>query len=553
MIALVVLGLALLPGGAAARTAYYTGSEEVEGFAAPVDLETGTVGTQVPVATEGSPGDVAISPDGSTAYVTSFEGLARIDIATNTALSSIPMVTEPWAIAISPDGARAYTANLFDESVSVIDLASGAEVGTPIPVGEFPSAIAVAPDGARVYVANPLEGTVSVIDTATDTVTATVPVGKFPQGIAVTPDGARVYVTNEFDSTVSVIDVATNAVTATVPVGVAGRGVAIAPAGDRAFVVPYEGSVVPIDLATNTVDAAIPFSYLSADIAILPDDSRAYLTNRSQIVPRQSLLPLNLATDAFESDFELSGEEVEALAIVPDQPPHAAFSASPGSTSPGKKVAFDAGASTDPDGSVARYDWNFGDGTSAANAGPTPKHSYTKAGTYHVTLTTTDNEGCSTRIVFTGQTTYCNGSAVASATRTVKVKSNCPRIAANATSFKPKVRPGHVVPGVRVRLATGKSAKLTVRAKLLWKRHGRSRSTKLGKLSVNVDRWRRVRFPIPASIRRALPLGTLVTVKLRIKARFHGVGGCAATTANRTLRVRVVKVFPHAVQKNRSR
>jgi hypothetical protein len=97
-------------------------------------------------------------------------------------------------------------------------------------------------------------------------------------------------------------------------------------------------------------------------------------------------------------------------------------------------IAFNAGASSDPDGSIARYDWSFGDQGQALNGGPTPHHAYRKPGRYRVTLTLTDNEGCSTALVFTGQTASCNGSAAASQTQTVKVAYpgvgvKCPRSA----------------------------------------------------------------------------------------------------------------------------
>src|SRR5262249_36491895 len=59
-------------------------------------------------------------------------------------------------------------------------------------------------------------------------------------------------------------------------------------------------------------------------------------------------------------------------------------------------------------------------GQSLANGGPTPSHTY-KPGSYTATLTVTDNEGCSTRFVFTGQTASCNGSGVAAVSRTVGI------------------------------------------------------------------------------------------------------------------------------------
>jgi len=56
----------------------------------------------------------------------------------------------------------------------------------------------------------------------------------------------------------------------------------------------------------------------------------------------------------------------------------------------GVSVSFDGSASHDPDGTIAAYDWDFGDGGTAA--GPTPVHTYTQDGTYEVTLVVTDNE-----------------------------------------------------------------------------------------------------------------------------------------------------------------
>ncbi len=58
-------------------------------------------------------------------------------------------------------------------------------------------------------------------------------------------------------------------------------------------------------------------------------------------------------------------------------------------------VAFNGTASTDPDGTIVRYDWDFGDGTVLTDAGPTPTHTYTTVGIYNVTLTVTDDDGLS--------------------------------------------------------------------------------------------------------------------------------------------------------------
>ena len=71
-------------------------------------------------------------------------------------------------------------------------------------------------------------------------------------------------------------------------------------------------------------------------------------------------------------------------------PPQARFSFAAG---PGLLVLFDASASLDSDGSVVSYDWDFGDGSIANDAGPTTRHTYTQQQSYHVILTVTDNHG----------------------------------------------------------------------------------------------------------------------------------------------------------------
>jgi PKD repeat protein len=65
-------------------------------------------------------------------------------------------------------------------------------------------------------------------------------------------------------------------------------------------------------------------------------------------------------------------------------------------------VAFDARASSDPDGSIASYAWDFGDGSEQVTTlTPTTSHRFPAAGSYTVTLRVTDGEGASRAVAQT--------------------------------------------------------------------------------------------------------------------------------------------------------
>jgi PKD repeat protein len=83
------------------------------------------------------------------------------------------------------------------------------------------------------------------------------------------------------------------------------------------------------------------------------------------------------------------------LFVIPagngNQPPVAAINATPTSGLAPLTVAFNGSGSSDADGTIASYSWDFGDSTNATGA--TASHTYNTAGTYTARLTVTDDDG----------------------------------------------------------------------------------------------------------------------------------------------------------------
>ncbi|NER83217.1 MAG: PKD domain-containing protein [Leptolyngbya sp. SIO1D8] len=78
--------------------------------------------------------------------------------------------------------------------------------------------------------------------------------------------------------------------------------------------------------------------------------------------------------------------------VVPlnDYPPIVSFDPTSNNEEP-LKIDLDASASVDPDGNIASYEWDFGDGNSGS--GVTASHTYDAHGDYTITLTITDDDG----------------------------------------------------------------------------------------------------------------------------------------------------------------
>jgi DNA-binding beta-propeller fold protein YncE len=290
---------------APARTAYvYLGS----GTVVPISLATNVPGTPIKVPGGGGDGGLdvtpaAATPNGRTIYELGAGNdggtVTAIDTATNTAGRTITLPNfQPIDIAIAPNGKTAYVGG--EEDVVPINLATNT-ADKPIRIPTRSWAMAFTPDGKTLYVLNPFERSVTPISTATNTALApirlTVPKTAFGYlfDIAVTPNGKTAYVLygvqggRPYANWVIPINLATNTALGPIEIQTPGlaSGLVIAHGGRTAYVLSTR-AVTPIDTTTNQAEPAIDLPANAGNaysIALAPDGKMMYALSPRGVVP----------------------------------------------------------------------------------------------------------------------------------------------------------------------------------------------------------------------------------------------------------------------------
>ena len=323
--------IAVIPATAAAsmttiadqgRRAYLnTGS-----FAWVVDTATNKVITTIERG--GFPGDIVLTPNGAQALVVGNGAVLAVDTATN-AVTKIRIPMAPVAIALTPDGSEAYVTDLYANAVTVIDTATDKITGSfALPTSD-PSAapwlgrLAFSPDGRTLYVVD--NGNILVVDTASHRVTGTITIGVGGGEVgqlAVTADGSTLYVGD--GTRVVVVDTATDKVSAGIALfgtGDTGSGsVALSPDGTALYATGFTGfigSLSVVDTATDTITTTLNLpAYDETDtavaVAVVPGGTQAYLTNGAE----GTVSVIDTATDTVSSTIDV-GKLPFAVAIGP--------------------------------------------------------------------------------------------------------------------------------------------------------------------------------------------------------------------------------------------
>jgi YVTN family beta-propeller protein len=271
---------------------------------AVIDPETLKTVGQVPTGV--GPHEVAVSADGRTAYVANYgdqrtigSTLSIVDVATQKETKRLDLgeLRRPHGIAEkngsiyftselkkcvarynpklgkvdwmaqtdqeathmlvpSPDGRRLYTANIFSNTVSIVEISTGKT--TVVKVGPKPEGLDISPDGKELWVGHNDDGGVSIIDTDSGTVSQTLAVCRMPIRLKFTPDGKRVLISDPQRGELYVYDAKARKEITHLPIGAAAVGILVSPDGKRAFVAAMgDNEVVIVDLASLKVSGTI--------------------------------------------------------------------------------------------------------------------------------------------------------------------------------------------------------------------------------------------------------------------------------------------------------
>ncbi len=190
----------------------------------------------------------------------------------------------PAGIALSPDGDHLYVAENLDDSLAVIDVASG-DVVSRVPAGRYPYGVVTAADGTVystawdgifVRVWKPYDNWLNLDDS--------IAVGRHPSSMLLSPDGSRLYITSASTDRITIVDTRKDSVIGeirdTIPNGT-GEGstpdaLALSTSGDTLYIAEGDNNAVAVfalnsGASGGTLLGRIPVEWYPSALAVEHD------------------------------------------------------------------------------------------------------------------------------------------------------------------------------------------------------------------------------------------------------------------------------------------
>ena len=135
---------------------------------------------------DSNPSYIVLNSAGTVAYVTgpADNRIYVLDLQINAITNTISVDANPGAPALTPDGSFLYVP--CSDTIDVIDTQNNSVSQTIYGAGSF-SAITFHPNGTTAYIANFSEDTVDILDVASGMITTSIPVSNQPRALVTTP------------------------------------------------------------------------------------------------------------------------------------------------------------------------------------------------------------------------------------------------------------------------------------------------------------------------------------------------------------------------------
>ena len=255
-----------------------------------LDPDTLTKITQVRLGP--GPVEIALSPDGLTAYVALYGGgdpsptpghqVAAIDMKTRklTRLIDVKPHQTPWGIAIEPGGLLWVTCEQ-EGSLLVLDPKRKEPIVDRVPLGVKGShRILLSPDGTKLYATSRELSVISVVDVVSRQLLREIRLSAPVDGITLSADGKKLYACPPDRRAIFMVDAENGRVTRELPLDEPPGECRLTPDGRTLLMTHREaGTVEAMDTETFRRRGVVRVGKLPAAIATSADGKLAYVTN----------------------------------------------------------------------------------------------------------------------------------------------------------------------------------------------------------------------------------------------------------------------------------
>lgn len=235
------------------------------------------------------PHNIAISPDGKTAYVGSQDpehfALVVLNLTRNRIEGKIPLHYAPRDIQFSPNTKYLYFTVAGDNSILILDTIRH-QIIAKMPAGSSPHGLLFSHSGDLGFIVSQGSGQLQIFNPKLSNTAHEISLGKLPHSIALTPNDTKAYVTNEGSNTVSVVDIPSMTRTHTISVGKGPRSIVIIDPPQAIHEISIENyHFVPRDI---TVSIGTEVTWANNDVVPHTITNQDHKINSNELAPGTS-------------------------------------------------------------------------------------------------------------------------------------------------------------------------------------------------------------------------------------------------------------------------